>query len=155
MNAEFEKLKLIYEITAEHYRSLLTWRRYLLVGFIAIQSMLLFGCYKLYLDTDSFIRSFSPWCGIIIMPCVSLLFYFLENRNKILYQSCQKTAVEIEKEIFPNQLNRMQKNTKGLFFDLDKSFANNSNVPSHTLAIQLLFYTMPIIGILIFNKLCK
>jgi|GEM_PF-5773335 len=122
--SDFEKMKLVYEKTAEHHKYYLSWRQFILSGFFAVISVLLLCMYYTYLSPSLFLKCLTPFVALTLVLAV-VFFENLENRNKELYQSCQRTATVIEMELFGNQLKWHLLSNKGLFFDLNKSFKLN------------------------------
>jgi hypothetical protein len=118
---EFEKLKMVYERAAEHHKYYLSWRQFILSGFFAVISVLLLCIYNGYTSPSLFVKCITPLIALVIV--LSATFYeSLDLRNKELYQSCQRTATVIEFQLFGKQLDWTFLSTKGLFFDLNKSF---------------------------------
>lgn len=155
-DTELLKLQMIYDKVGEHHRYYLSWRQYLLGGYFAVIATLFYACFQLFTNTDYIVKSYSIYTAISI-SIVSFIFWWLDERNRKLYQNCQKVGAAIERKLNVGLKYNGEK-LSGLYFDLDKSYKYNKNkwirilfseVMTHTWAIRILYILGFIIGIFV------
>jgi hypothetical protein len=154
---ELKKLQMIYDKVAEHHRYYLSWRQYLLGGYFAVIATLFYACFQLFTNTNCIVKSYSIYTAISI-SVISFIFWWLDERNRKLYQNCQKVGAAIESKL-DIELEYNGEKLSGLYFDLDKSYQYNhkkkwirillSEVMTHTWAIRILYILGFIIGIFV------
>jgi hypothetical protein len=157
----FEKLKMIYEVNAGHHRYYLSWRHYLLAGSFAVFASLFFSSYTLFEKGGNNNIIFS---GILLLinGLVSMVFLFLDNRNRVLYRVCQHVGAKIEEvlltkksfeDTYPFTLDPRSKDNVGVLFTLQNSIKHEKEPPekwgSHSYILNLYYRGVAIASILI------
>ncbi len=95
---EFDKLKLLYEENATQFRFFLTWRQLLVAGYFAVLAALALG-FEWAVTNAPDLTFACPLAGAF----ASVFFWFLDHRNRELYNHASDTGARIEEAMgYPN-----------------------------------------------------
>jgi len=81
-----ENLKMLYKQACEHHKYYLNWRQISFAGYIVATYFLLRLFFEMF-DSGKIIYSISI---LMIITAISILFYFIDKRNKQLFGACSE-----------------------------------------------------------------
>lgn len=155
---EFEKLKMIYDKSAEMTRYYLNWRQLLVGGYFVIGAFLGSAVYTLLKEGNNEIYI----CLLLaIMSVLAICFYYLDRRNRELYRRCIDVGSRIENRLFANEIDDYEKNKECacnemadccfLFYKM-RSVRNNKKITHSNIlaAIYLAGSVIPILFLFIY-----